>query len=159
MNKSINLHRVAASRADNGQESPPPSPPARIDVASNRLEAQDLDNHLGGQSPAPTNDDPTLAGMTHRGRIRSTRVSAWWTGVITAAVLLVALLIFIAQNSHTVSVHYLGLQGQVSLAIALLLSAVAAVLVVAVPGTARILQLRHALKKNAHNTLSSPKSQ
>lgn len=100
------------------------------------------------------NPHPAAPGMTPRGRVRPTRVGAWWTGLIIAAVLLVALLIFIAQNSHTVSVHYLGLQGDVSLAVALLLSAVVAVLIVAIPGTARILQLRHALKKGAHSTIS-----
>lgn len=96
---------------------------------------------------------PAAAGMTSRGRIRSTRVGAWWTGLIIAAVLLVALLVFVAQNSHTVSVRYLGLHGEVSLAVALLLSAVTAVLIVAIPGTARILQLRYALK-GAHSPVA-----
>ncbi len=102
--------------------------------------------------PAPaetTEGEPTPAGLTKTGKVRTTRVSAWWTGLIIAAVLLILLLIFIAQNSRDVTVHYLGLHGQVSLAIALLLSAVAGILLVAIPGTARILQLRHALKHNA----------
>ncbi len=87
--------------------------------------------------------------MTSQGKVRTTRVSAWWIGLIVAALLLIALLIFIGQNSRSVTVHYLGLHGHVSLAIALLLSAVAGVLLVAIPGTARIIQLRRALKKNA----------
>lgn len=89
------------------------------------------------------------AGMTSRGKVRTTRVSAWWVGLIIAAVLLIALLIFIAQNSNSTTIHYLGMHGQISLAIALLLSAAAGVLLVAIPGTARIFQLRRALKKNA----------
>jgi len=89
--------------------------------------------------------------MTHTGKVSATRVSAWWIGLIIAAVLLVMLLIFIAQNSREVSVRYLGLDGQVSLAIALLLAAVAGVLLVAIPGSVRIIQLRRALKKNANN--------
>ena len=96
---------------------------------------------------APTERPP--AGLTSHGRVRTTRVSAVWVGLIVAALVLIALLIFIAQNSKTVAVHYFGLNGHVSLAIALLLAAVAGVLLVAIPGTARILQLRHALKKNA----------
>jgi uncharacterized integral membrane protein len=87
--------------------------------------------------------------LTSAGKVRSTRVSAWWVGLIIAAALLVLLLIFIGQNSRNVTVHYLGLHGQVSLAIALLLSAVAGLLLVAIPGTARIIQLRRALKRNA----------
>ena len=97
--------------------------------------------------PGPAVRPP--AGLTSHGHVRSTRVSAVWVGLIVAALVLIALLIFIAQNSKTVAVHYFGLNGHVSLAIALLLAAVAGVLLVAIPGTARILQLRHALKKNA----------
>lgn len=121
------------------------------------------DNMEQPRSPTPetpiatSNHHPTPTGMTHRGRIRSTRVGAWWTGSIIAALILVALLIFIAQNSHPVSVHYLGFDGEVSLAVALLLSAVAAALILAIPGTARIVQLRHALKKSAQDTPGGPK--
>jgi uncharacterized integral membrane protein len=89
--------------------------------------------------------------MTRKGKVRRTRASAWWIGLIVAAVILVALLIFIAQNSSRIAVHYFSIQGHVSLAIALLLSAVAGVLLVAIPGTARVIQLRHALKKNTSN--------
>jgi uncharacterized integral membrane protein len=89
------------------------------------------------------------AGLDSKGRVRTTRFSALWVGLIIAAILLIALLIFIVQNSQDVSVHYLGAHGRVPLAVALLLSAVAGLLLIAVPGTARILQLRHALRKNA----------
>jgi uncharacterized integral membrane protein len=63
-------------------------------------------------------------------------------------------LIFIAQNSRTVTIHYLGFEGQASLAVALLLAAVAGLLLVAIPGTARIMQLRRALKRNAEDAQS-----
>jgi uncharacterized integral membrane protein len=99
------------------------------------------------QHAAPV--EPAPAGLTSRGRIRPTRVSALWIGLILAALLLIALLIFIAQNSKQVAIHYLGFNGHVSLAVALLLAAIGGLLLVAVPGTARIIQLRRALKKNA----------
>jgi uncharacterized integral membrane protein len=102
----------------------------------------------GNQAHAARSEPPT-AGLTSRGRVRTTRTSAVWVVLIVAALLLIALLIFIAQNSTKVSVHYLGLSGHISLAIALLLAAVGGVLLVAIPGTARIIQLRRALKKNA----------
>ncbi len=101
----------------------------------------------GGGAPAPP-----APGMTPKGKVRRTRASAWWVGLIIAAMILVALVIFIAQNSASVAVHFLGLQGHVPLAIALVLSAVAGVLLVAIPGTARVIQLRRALKKNAGGT-------
>ncbi|MBN9621273.1 MAG: DUF1049 domain-containing protein [Actinobacteria bacterium] len=91
----------------------------------------------------------TPAGLTPSGKVRTTRVSAWWVGIVIAAVLLVVLLIFIAQNSATVTIHFVGAHGRVSLAIALLLSAVAGVLLIAIPGGARIIQLRRALRRNA----------
>lgn len=95
---------------------------------------------------APTDSPP--AGLTRHGQVRPTRASAVWVGLIVAAVLLIALLIFIVQNSAAVTIHYLGFHGRVSLAIALLLAAIAGLLLVAIPGTTRIIQLRRALKKN-----------
>jgi uncharacterized integral membrane protein len=102
-----------------------------------------------GAAPLKATTDRPPAGLTSQGRVRTTRVSAVWVGVIVAALVLIALLIFIAQNSKTVAIHYFGFSGHISLAVALLLAAVAGVLLVAIPGTGRILQLRHALKKNA----------
>jgi uncharacterized integral membrane protein len=107
-------------------------------------------------APAPITNPPqsestelSPAGLTSHGQVRPTRASALWVGLIVAALLLIALLIFIVQNSKAVTIHYLGFHGRISLAIALLLAAVAGLLLVAVPGTARIVQLRRALKKNA----------
>lgn len=56
--------------------------------------------------------------------------------MIVPALLLIALLIFIAQIFKQVAIHYLGFNGHVSLAVALLLAAVGGVLLVAIPGTA-----------------------
>ncbi len=67
---------------------------------------------------------------------------------MTAAVLALMLLIFIAQNSDKVAIHFFGFNGRISLAVALLLSAAISVLIVAIPGGARILQLRRDLKRN-----------
>jgi uncharacterized integral membrane protein len=75
-------------------------------------------------------------------------MSAAWVALIIAAILLVALVVFIAQNARAVSIHYVGLDGRVPLAVALLAAAVAGMLLVAVPGTARIIQLRRAIKKS-----------
>jgi uncharacterized integral membrane protein len=81
--------------------------------------------------------------------VRRGKLSAVWTGAIVAAVLLIALIIFIAQNSEQVTIHFLGFDGRISLALALLIASVGSVLLVAIPGTLRILQLGRALKKNA----------
>jgi uncharacterized integral membrane protein len=91
---------------------------------------------------------PPAPGFDARGRVRGTKVSGLWVGLIGTALFLILLVIFIAQNSRRVSLHFFGWHGQFSLALTILLSAVIGVLLVAVPGTARIVQLRRALRQN-----------
>jgi uncharacterized integral membrane protein len=55
--------------------------------------------------------------------------------------------VFIAQNSQKVTIHFVGLHGHFSLALALLATAVGGILLVAIPGSVRILQLRRVVKK------------
>ncbi len=112
---------------------------------------------MGGPTVTPP---PSVApgGPAPRGQIERTRISAVWIALIIAAALLVALVIFIAQNARDVSIHYVGLDGRVPLAVALLAAAVAGMLVVAVAGTARIIQLRRAVKKSPARTAGQPAS-
>jgi lipopolysaccharide assembly protein A len=65
-----------------------------------------------------------------------------WFGAAAFAVVLVLLLIFILQNGRTVQISYLGAHGHLPLGVALLLAAVLGILLVVIPGTARIIQLR-----------------
>jgi lipopolysaccharide assembly protein A len=74
------------------------------------------------------------------------RVGAVWWGLIIAAVFLVLMLIFVTQNSQTVEVSYFGWQGQLSLAVAMLLGVAAGALLVVIPGTVRILRLRNKVR-------------
>ncbi|HJQ00775.1 MAG TPA: lipopolysaccharide assembly protein LapA domain-containing protein [Jatrophihabitans sp.] len=103
-------------------------------------------------SATSTEVTPPAPGFDHRGRVRSSRVSGVWIGLIGTALFLILLIIFIAQNSHRVSVHFFGWYGRFSLALTILLSAVIGLLLVAIPGTVRIVQLRHALRKNGPRT-------
>jgi putative membrane protein len=80
--------------------------------------------------------------------IRRTRISGAWTAVVIFAVVLLLLLIFILQNSRSVEVSYLGAHGHLSLGVALLLAAVCGVLLIALPGVARILQLRATARRH-----------
>jgi uncharacterized integral membrane protein len=99
--------------------------------------------------PAIAGTAPPTAGLDRKGRVIRTRVSGVWIGLILGAILLLLLIIFIAQNSAKATVHYLGWSGRLSLGLALLLAAALGVLLVAVPGTVRILQLRRSLRRNA----------
>jgi uncharacterized integral membrane protein len=80
-------------------------------------------------------------------KLRPTRVSGTWVAVIIALLVLVFLLIFILQNLDTASVHFLGMSGSLPLAVAMLFSAIAGALLVALVGGARIVQLRKETKK------------
>ena len=75
---------------------------------------------------------------------RRTRVSGLWVAVVFFAVVLIFLLIFILQNNVPSDIHFLGLNATLPLGVALLFSAVLGVLLVAIPGYLRILQLRRA---------------
>lgn len=94
-------------------------------------------------------------GFNERGHVRATKVSGVWIGLIATALFVILLVIFIAQNSHRVAIHFFGWHGQFSLALTILLAAVVGLLLVAIPGSLRIMQLRRALRKNVPSGRSS----
>lgn len=92
-----------------------------------------------------------------RGRVRRGKVSAVWVGLIAAAILVILLIIFIAQNLTSVPIHFLGASGHIPVGLALVIAAVAGILVAAIPGTVRILQLRRAVRQTrAHLSPNRP---
>lgn len=83
------------------------------------------------------------------GRLRGTgskvprsRMGGVWVALVVAAVVFLLLLIFILQNGQRAQVSFLGAHGHLPMGVALLLAAVFGVLLVALPGTVRIIQLR-----------------
>jgi uncharacterized integral membrane protein len=78
-----------------------------------------------------------------------TRAGLAWLAVCAAVLIAVALLVFIVQNTQTVHVSFLWFDGSTSLAVAALVSAVAGSIVTLIVGTARIVQLRRALKRRS----------
>jgi len=92
------------------------------------------------------------SGFDRKGRVRRTRTSGIWIGLIIGAIFLALLIVFIAQNSSEATVHFLGWSGQFPLWLAILFAALAGMLLVAVPGTVRIFQLRRSLRRNASRT-------
>ena len=92
---------------------------------------------------------PTKAAPRRRGM--STRISGVRVALIVGIVALILVLIFIIQNAHAVSIGFLGAHLQLSLAVALLLAAVAGALVMAAAGTARITQLRQIMRRDRRN--------
>jgi len=91
--------------------------------------------------PAPV---PVPAGSTP---LRRSRFGVLWISSILAALVLILLLVFIIENSAKVDISFLGAHGHLPLGVALLLSAVSGLLLVAIPGTGRILQLRRQVRR------------
>jgi uncharacterized integral membrane protein len=79
--------------------------------------------------------------------LRGGRVSGAWVALTLSAVVLIFLLVFIVQNNVSVPIKFLGAEGTLPLGVALLFAAALGILLVAIPGYGRILQLRRALRK------------
>ncbi len=117
--------------------------------------------------PAPGIPPPagntTVTGDQVRGRVapahhvvRRTRIGGIWVAAALFAVVLLLLLIFILENGQSVSIGYFGAHGHLPLGVALLLAAVLGVLLVVIPGTARIIQLRITARRHRRLDASPP---
>lgn len=117
--------------------------PRRSVADSSRPESLPLSPSSNGQVAVPR------AQQSHRSGRRPTRISSLHVGVVVAAVLLVLLVIFLVQNERSVDVSFLGGHLRVSLAVAMLIGAVAGALIVGAAGTARIGQLRRSARRDS----------
>jgi uncharacterized integral membrane protein len=146
------------------------------DLARKRTDNPDTDR-LTVQSP-PTSGRPEQAGPppsasapatstapaseaaseAHRGyqKVRRTKFSGLWVGITVAAIVLLALLVFIIENSQTVDIGFFGAHWHASLGVAMLLAAICGILLVAIPGYGRIIQLRRVLRKAARPGVDRP---
>jgi uncharacterized integral membrane protein len=70
------------------------------------------------------------------------RVGGVWVAAVLFALVLLLLLIFVLENGQSTEVSFFGQHGHLPEGVALLLAAVCGILLVAIPGTARIIQLR-----------------
>lgn len=99
----------------------------------------------------PTVATPTVATPTGRPASKPTlahsRAGGLWTGLILSAIVLILLLVFILQNGEPVVIDFLGFSGSLPTGVALLFAAIAGLLLVAIPGGLRILQLRRAARR------------
>ena len=100
-----------------------------------------------GSSPPPPATPPPASAPRMR-----TRISGIRTGLIAGFVGLIVVMIFIIQNAHAVDISFFGAHLHLSLAVALLLAAIAGALLMAAVGTARITQLRRIMRRDRRNT-------
>lgn len=110
--------------------------------------------------PASTingNDGPADARPKPRPpAVRRSRIGDLWIVAVVFAVVLLLLLIFVLQNGQRAEVTFLGAHAALPTGVALLLAAVIGVLLVALPGTARILQLRMRSRRSASPPADRP---
>lgn len=103
------------------------------------------------ESDPPTAPVPTVQErdpVQKRDRaLDHTRSGGLWTGLILSAIVGIFLLVFILQNNVPVAINFLGFSGSLPTGVALLLAAIAGLLLVAIPGGLRIMQLRRAAKR------------
>jgi uncharacterized integral membrane protein len=92
---------------------------------------------------------PTAQPPTPEPALGHSRSGGLWTGLILSAIVLIFLLVFILQNQISVTIRFLGFAGAVPVGVALLLAAIAGLLLVAIPGGVRIMQLRRAARRAA----------
>jgi uncharacterized integral membrane protein len=86
--------------------------------------------------------------------VKRTRMGGLWFASGSFAVVLLLLLIFILENSKSVDVAYFGAHGHLPLGVALLLAAVLGILMVVIPGSARIVQLRLTARRHRRTDAS-----
>lgn len=75
------------------------------------------------------------------------RLGSAWIGLVLGALVTILLLIFIAQNTVSTEVQYLGLQFALPLGVLILFAAIAGALIMALFAGFRILQLRMRARK------------
>jgi len=98
--------------------------------------------------------EPVLpaAGEPHaqpRRRNAGTRTSAAWFGICVGVLVLIALVVFMLQNTGPVTVTFLGMSGSAPLALVLLIAGLAVGVVVLIFAGLRIGQLRRRASNDA----------
>ena len=87
--------------------------------------------------------EPTATAQTRQQHvIKRTRTGGVWVASVLFALVLVLLLIFILENGQRASISYFGAHSHMPLGVALLFAAVLGIVMVVIPGTARIVQLK-----------------
>ncbi|MFB7719806.1 lipopolysaccharide assembly LapA domain-containing protein [Nocardia sp. NPDC056100] len=105
--------------------------------------------HDAPPPPAPPAAPPAVEPAPKPARIKRTRAGSVWVGLTAGGVFLVVLLIFVVQNTESFRFGFLGWHFDMPVGVAILVAACAGLLVMAVAGGVRILQLRQAFTRAA----------
>jgi uncharacterized integral membrane protein len=83
-----------------------------------------------------------------------TRLAAAWWALVVGLVILIILLIFVAQNTGSITAHFLGFDWSLPVGVGYLLAAVAGATTTVLVGAARMIQLRRVAKNEPRAALS-----
>jgi uncharacterized integral membrane protein len=123
----------------------PPADPAASTSASEGGELVSSPGTADTGDTAGAADEPASssahAGKAPKAAPKQTLAGRVWVALAVAAVLLVLVIIFIAENTKSITISFLGAHGHISEALALLLAVVVGIVITLLVGTARILQL------------------
>lgn len=97
---------------------------------------------------APVGQAPGNEAAPVPQKVPATRTSVAWAGVWAAALGLVAFIVFMLQNTSSVHVYFVGMDGSLPLAVALLIALATGVVLTLILGTARIGQLRRLARRH-----------
>ena len=135
---------------DGGQQVGDTAQPARQAGGT----AQPAQQASGTAQPAQQASGTTQPAQLPQHVVKRTRIGGVWLASASFAVVLLLLLIFILENGRSVDVAYFGAHGHLPLGVALLLAAVLGILMVVIPGTARIVQLRMTARRHRRTDAS-----
>lgn len=102
----------------------------------------------------PEERDPTMdetATAWQDDPLRGSRTSRAWVAVVAFVLVLLLLIIFIAQNTQSVQVSFLGWDGTTPLSVALLIAAAAGLVMAVTAGTLRIWQLHRRVRRTTRS--------
>jgi uncharacterized integral membrane protein len=138
-----NHPRATQAEAQPGTAHPDAAPaqPGAVQAEAGAAQAGPAQTQPGTAQAAPVAPPPQHV-------VRRTRAGGLWVALALSAVVLLLLLIFILENGRRADIALFGAHASVPLGVALLLAAVAGALVVIIPGTARIVQLRFTARRH-----------
>jgi uncharacterized integral membrane protein len=105
------------------------------------------DSAPDARDPAVPDDQARVEAESGPGHVPRTRAGSAWVGLGAAMLIVVALVVFMLQNTKRVDVSFLWMTGRTSLGLILLIAVLAAVLLTVFLGTVRILQLRRLVNR------------
>jgi uncharacterized integral membrane protein len=98
--------------------------------------------------PPEATSSPSSKPAPPESAVKFTRAAALWSALIAGFVILILLLVFIMQNTDSATVHLFAWKWNLPIGVGVLLAAVCGGLLTVAAGTARIVQLRRAAKRN-----------